>query len=204
MCVPFLREICKEGGKMRENITRHRRDFVALLDSITVTSSGGDQLSFEDGVEKISGLFSRNPQHYKVIFIGNGGSAAIASHMAIDFWKNGGIRAICFNEGSLLTCIGNDYGYHEIFARPLQAFADRDDVLVAISSSGKSQNILNGVKVARDKGCAIVTLSGFDNSNPLFSQGDMNFHVPSNQYGPVEVAHQYILHCVLDVLMEAH
>lgn len=188
---------------MRENISRHRRDFVALLDSIAVTTSGGARLSFEDGVEKISGLLSRNPEHSKVIFIGNGGSAAIASHMAIDFWKNGGIRAICFNEGALLTCIGNDYGYHEVFARPLQAFADQGDVLVAISSSGKSRNILNGVEVARKKGCAIVTLSGFDSSNPLFSQGDMNFHVPSCQYGPVEVAHQYILHCVLDVLMEA-
>ena len=85
-------------------------------------------------------------QGKKVIMIGNGGSAAIASHLSTDLWKNGGIRAMAFNDTSLLTCAANDFGYSEVFAQPTLRFADPGDLLIAISSSGKSPNILNGVE----------------------------------------------------------
>lgn len=138
----------------------------------------------------------------KVIFIGNGGSAAIASHMAIDFWKNGGIKATAFNDSSLLTCIGNDYGYEHVFEKPIEMFAEAGDLLVAISSSGRSANILNGVKAAKNRGCKIITLSGFKNDNPLRTLGDVNYYVPSNEYGPVEVIHQFICHYMLDITLK--
>ena len=137
----------------------------------------------------------------KIIFIGNGGSAAIASHQAVDFWKNGGIRAIAFNDSSLLTCIGNDYGYEHVFAKPIEMFAEPPDVLMAISSSGKSQNILRGVDMAKSKGCAVITLSGFRPDNALRQKGHINFYVPSQSYGFVEISHLTICHYFADQIM---
>ena len=138
----------------------------------------------------------------KLIFIGNGASASISSHMSTDYWKNGGIRAIAFNDSSLLTCISNDYGYKHVFEKPIEMFADTGDILIAISSSGKSENILNGVKAARVKNCHIITCSGFETNNPLRNLGDLNFFVPSKDYGPVEILHLSILHCIVDCIIE--
>lgn len=137
----------------------------------------------------------------KVMWIGNGGSAAIASHGAIDCWKNGGIKSVAFNEGPLLTCIGNDFGYAAVFEKPLEMFAEQNDVLIAISSSGKSENILNGVRQAKEKGCTTVTLSGFSPENPLRTMGDINFYVPSNHYGHVELVHGILCHSLIDLLI---
>jgi D-sedoheptulose 7-phosphate isomerase len=135
------------------------------------------------------------------MFIGNGASAAISSHMAADFSKNGNMRAMAFNDAPLLTAVSNDLGYQYVFERPLTMFADEGDVLFAISSSGRSENILRGVQVARAKGCMIITLSGFETDNPLCTLGEMNFYVPSLNYGPVEVIHHSICHSILDVIM---
>ncbi len=137
----------------------------------------------------------------KVMFIGNGGSAAIASHCGIDFWKNGGIKSMCFNDGPSLTCIGNDFGYEYVFEKPIKLFAERGDILVAISSSGKSPNILLAVEAAREKGCRVITLSGFSENNPLRSKGHFNIYVGSQSYGVVELSHQIVLHMVLDLIM---
>jgi phosphoheptose isomerase len=103
----------------------------------------------------------------KIIFVGNGGSAGIASHLAIDLSKNGRIRAVCFNDASLITCLSNDYGYEHWLSSAIKMYADKGDVLVAISSSGCSPNILMGVKEAKRKNMGIVTLSGFESNNHL-------------------------------------
>jgi D-sedoheptulose 7-phosphate isomerase len=136
----------------------------------------------------------------KIMFIGNGGSASIASHMAIDFWKNGHIKAVSFNDGAQLTCLGNDFGYEHVFEKPIEFFAEPGDVLIAISSSGKSENILRGVKAAKAKGCKAITMSGFNKNNPLRKMGDLNFYAPSNSYGFVEITHLAISHCILDCI----
>jgi|SRR3989338_2397249 len=187
---------------MQEFVKNYYKNFVKLLDSIKVTDRRRNKLDFCEGVEIVCGVIKKQSGiGGKIFFIGNGGSAAIASHMAIDFWKNGGIRAIAFNDGSLLTCISNDFGYKHVFEKPLQMFANDGDVLVAISSSGKSENIMQGVDAAQSKGCSVITLSGFDKSNPLRSKGIYNFYVPASEYGPVEITHQYICHCILDTIM---
>ena len=136
----------------------------------------------------------------KIIFIGNGASASIASHMSTDYWKNGGMRAIAFNDAALLTCLSNDCGYENVFAKSIQMFADEGDILFAISSSGQSENILNGVRAARGMGAYVVTFSGFKIDNPLCSMGDYNFHVPQSEYGAVEILHLSICHCILDII----
>ncbi len=176
--------------------------FIRCIKTIRVTDGHGSLLGFSEGIEAaITLIRSKTDAKNKIMFIGNGGSAAIASHMSVDFWKNGGIRAVAFNDSSLLTCIGNDYGYRHVFEKPVEMFADKGDILVAISSSGRSENILLGVRAAREKGCAVITLSGFDDDNPLSSMGDYNFYVPAKEYGPVEVLHHSICHCILDTLM---
>lgn len=136
-----------------------------------------------------------------VLWVGNGGSAALASHFAVDVF-NAGVRSTAFNDAALLTCMGNDCGYEQVFARPVALFASPGDVLVAISSSGRSPNILAAVAAARERGCAVVTLSGFRPDNPLRGLGDWNFHVPSEAYGPVEMAHAFICHALVDALKE--
>jgi len=187
---------------MQDIIKRYHSNFKNLIDSIKVTDIQGRDLHFYYGIESTCSLIKSRPNNgNKLIFIGNGGSAAIASHMAIDFWKNGGIKAISFNDGSLLTCVGNDFGYRHIFEKPIEMFAEKGDTLFAISSSGKSENILRGVDAARRQGCNIVSLSGFDSDNPLSVKGNFNFYAPMSEYGPVEVVHQYICHCILDVIM---
>lgn len=135
----------------------------------------------------------------KVMFIGNGGSAGIASHMAIDFSKNGRMPALCFTDGAALTCLGNDYGYEEVFAQQLRYHARPGDVLFAISSSGSSPNILRAVAVAREAGCHVITMTGFRPDNPLRAMGDVNFHVGASEYGIVEVAHAALIHGVVNL-----
>jgi len=134
----------------------------------------------------------------RVFFIGNGASAAIADHMAADWMKAGGFSAISLNAAPALTAIGNDIGYEQVFSVQLRAHACARDMLVAISSSGQSRNILAAAKEARHLGMYIVTLSGFRPDNPLRGLGHVNIYVPSSKYGVVEVAHHAILHGILD------
>lgn len=169
---------------------------------ITVADAKGTAVDLDDAVQTLTALIqSRTAEGRKVIFVGNGGSAAIASHQAIDYWKNGGLKAIAFNDPALLTCLANDYGYPAVFAAPIQMFADAGDVVMAISSSGRSVNILNAVRAARERQCSVVTLSGFAPSNELRSLGDLNFYVPSDRYGFVEIAHLTVLHAILDAII---
>ena len=138
----------------------------------------------------------------KVILVGNGGSAAIASHVAVDLTKAARVRAINFNEADLITCFGNDYGYERWVEKAIGFYGDKGDVFIAVSSSGKSKNVLNGCKAAREKGfSSIVTFSGFSNDNPLRQLGDINFWVESNAYNFVENLHQVWLLAIVDLII---
>lgn len=169
---------------------------------LEITAQKGRNLGREQGLnEALSMIRDCGARKGKLLFIGNGGSAAIASHQAVDFWKNARIKALAFNDASLLTCISNDCGYENVFAEPLKMFAESQDLLIAISSSGKSVNILRAVEYARSAGCKILTLSGFEHDNPLRSLGDWNVYVPSGSYGIVEVSHLAVLHSILTSLL---
>ena len=138
----------------------------------------------------------------KIIIAGNGGSAAMASHVAVDFTKAAGIRAINFNEADLITCFANDYGYENWVAQALEAYADKGDLLVLISSSGNSQNILNGAKKAKEMGLLVITLSGFLPNNPLRELGNLNLWVDSTEYNIVEMTHHVWLVAIVDYMIE--
>lgn len=185
-----------------EYIESYYKTLSLLFDSIKVTDKEGNEIEFFHGIRNVCSLIRlKADSGGKLMFIGNGASAAISSHMATDCWKNGGIRAVAFNDGSLLTCISNDYGYKYVFEKPIEMFADNGDILIAISSSGKSENILKGVHTAKLKECNVITLSGFKDDNPLSVMGDYNFYVPSQEYGPVEIIHHSICHSILDSII---
>lgn len=173
-----------------------------LTRGAAATRGDGGSLSLDAAIEwAIREIVSRNEAGNKLMVIGNGGSAAIASHIATDYTKNGGLRTQVFNDGSLLTCLGNDLGFERVFAKPIEMFARRGDFLIAISSSGKSPNIHRGVEAARAAGCAVLTLSGFGADNPLRRMGDVNLYVASGEYGFVELAHMGLCHAILDMKM---
>ena len=133
-----------------------------------------------------------------VFFIGNGGSNAICSHMLEDYAKIGRFRTHSFSDPSLITCYANDYGYENAMAEWMKLYFEEGDLLVAISSSGNSKNILNAVNAANQMNGKVITLSGFKMDNYLKSKGLVNFYLPIENYGVVECFHQVILHALLD------
>ncbi len=173
-----------------------------IVSATRVTTRDGDEVTLETAVKGIGAeMMATHEGGNKLIFVGNGGSAGICGHMATDFSKNGGMRATTLNDATTLTCLANDYGYEHVFAKQIEWHAASGDLLIAISSSGRSQNILNAVRAARNAGCRVITLSGFRPDNPLRGLGDLNLYVASQEYGLVEVGHLAILHGILDIQM---
>ena len=137
----------------------------------------------------------------KVIIAGNGGSAAIASHVAVDFTKQGGIRMVNFNEADLITCFANDYGYENWVAKAIEFYGYEGDMVILISSSGGSKNMINAAKSAKQLGMPIVTFTGFTPDNILKQKGDLNFWVDSKAYNIIENTHQIWLLLVCDLII---
>ncbi|MFN0065596.1 MAG: SIS domain-containing protein [Chlamydiales bacterium] len=135
-----------------------------------------------------------------IYVIGNGGSAGIASHFCTDLLKTLSLPALTFSDSNILTCFANDYGYEEVYRGPLLRHLQSRDLLVAISSSGQSENILRACQAAHDRKASIITLSGFVENNPLRSYGNLNFWIDSQDYGIVETAHFFLLHTLIDSL----
>lgn len=177
------------------------KELAGLFSKIESQDKAGKRLSLDNAIEgAIKLIILRSKKGNKVFCIGNGGSASIASHISIDLLKNAGIRSLTFNDTSLLTCLSNDLGYEYVFEKPIALWAEKGDMLFSISSSGKSKNILNATCRAKQKGCLIITLSGFNHDNPLRKMGDINFYVPSHSYGLVEISHLALSHFIVDGL----
>ena len=133
--------------------------------------------------------------------MGNGGSAAIASHVSVDFSKNANIRMVNFNEADLITCLANDYGYEHWMAKAIEIYGDKGDQVIIISSSGNSLNVLNAAQTSKEKGYQVITFTGFDENNPLKTRGDLNFWVNSRAYNVVEMVHHIWLLAVCDAVI---
>jgi len=137
----------------------------------------------------------------KLIFAGNGASAAIASHASVDFTKQAEVAAVNFNEADLITCFANDFGYDQWVAKAIEYYAKPEDAVVLISSSGKSPNVVTAAAVARQLGLPLVTLTGFANDNPLKARGDINFWLDSRAYNVIECTHMIWITMVIDMLI---
>ena len=176
---------------------KHLAKFVAATQ---ISDLAGSSLELEPAVSAVvAALEHARRNQRKAMVIGNGGSAAIAAHMQNDLAKSVKLRALTFFDLSLYTAIANDRGIESVFEEPLRLFADPEDILFAISSSGRSENILRAVRQARIKNCRVFTLSGFRSENPLRQMGDINFYIPVEHYGMVELAHQILIHCITDL-----
>lgn len=158
-------------------------------------------IDFNKLVEMANLIRSTERQSGKIILVGNGGSSAIASHVSIDLTKAASIRAINFNEASLLTCFSNDYGYESWVEKALDFYVDSNDMVILISSSGQSNNIINGAKKALEIGIPLITFTGFSKNNPLNKLGNINFWADSSSYNIVESIHQMWLLSVVDYLI---
>ena len=147
-------------------------------------------------------LLSTSENGKKSIIVGNGGSAAIASHISVDLTKNAGIRCINFNESDLITCFANDYGYEHWVEKAVEFYGDEGDVFIGISSSGSSENILNACHAAQGKKFSkVITLSGMQAENPLRQLGDINLWVNSMAYNRIENVHQVWLLTLVDLII---
>ena len=153
-------------------------------------------------IEIKDALVTASENGKKVIIVGNGGSAAMASHVSVDLTKNAGIRSINFNESDLITCFTNDYGYEYWVEKAVEFYGDKGDVFIGISSSGSSENILNGCLAARKKNFSkVITLSGMKAENPLRQLGDINLWANSMAYNHIENIHQIWLLAVVDLII---
>lgn len=162
---------------------------------------GDERISLDKGLKMFEEMIrAAHKSGGKVIFIGNGGSAAIASHMAVDYSKNKKVRSIALNDAAMLTMCANDYGYDRVFSKQLEWYAKKSDVVVIVSSSGRSRNIVDAAGATIECGCrGLVTLSGMNPNNELRRKGNLNFYVPSVDYGMVEISHLTLLHAVASV-----
>jgi D-sedoheptulose 7-phosphate isomerase len=182
------------------------RFFEIIGDCLAKTSVTGEtwfgHQGLDDAITKMKKcLREKHKKGGRVIFIGNGGSAAIASHMAVDWTKNGGIRSMALNDAPTLTCLANDFGYENVFAKQLEYHATPKDVVIIVSSSGKSENIIRAAKYCYESHlqCKVITLSGMNPNNYLRRLGYLNFYVPAADYGLVELSHLCILHSVVSL-----
>jgi D-sedoheptulose 7-phosphate isomerase len=176
--------------------------FQSIIASAECTDGKSKKKSLDDGLEAIKNYLDKAKNNDNSIYIvGNGGSAGIASHVVNDMINVAKLKAFTFHDISLLTCMANDYGYENVYAEPLRNMLRKGDMLIAISSSGKSNNIINATKMARLKGANIITFSGFEADNELRKQGDLNIYLSSNDYGFVEYGHAFILHNITDRFM---
>ncbi len=176
--------------------------FTQLLGECVITK-GKMTVPWNEGFGEICDLFVRNKEASKqLFFIGNGGSAGIAEHFLADFLKNGGMRTVSLLSSPLVTCISNDYGYEEVYARPLSLLGRGGDILVAVSSSGNSPNIVKAVDVAKEKKMYVLTLTGFEADNKIRGRGDYNIYVPIAHYGLVESIHSLLLQQIVDMITD--
>lgn len=175
-----------------------------LFSGVEVTNTDGQEIDFETAITDLATrLLKLNCDSRQLIFlVGNGGSAGISSETSHRLWKFCNVPARTFNDPVIMSSTANDHGWEEVFSRPLLVHGHPGDILVAVSSSGRSQNIINAIGAARSKSFAkIVTLSGFDSVNPLRILGDFNFYVRSDSYRHVERTHLFILDCLVDVII---
>ena len=181
------------------------KSYISYIDNLTSIFKNISTIELQKFVDA---LLSARENNSTIYFIGNGGSASTSSHWVNDlsigtklFDKPFRAISLCDNQ-SIITAIANDYGYDEIFSRPLSILLKKSDIVIAISASGNSPNLLKGINIAKKRGALTIGLTAF-NGGKLREIVDISVHVPTNQgeYGPAEDSHMMLDHFVTGYLM---
>ena len=184
-------------NKWQQNIG----DLYNLLEDLSVLDSQGNDLDPDEAFSRLTELtFRIHSEDATIYYFGNGASASMASHFAADMAKTGGVRTMVFSDLSLLTAVANDLSYEDVYAEPLRWYMKREDMVVAISSSGNSPNIARAVIQAKKLGGTVITISAMNEDNAIRKLGDLNFYVGAKTYGLAETAHAAILHFWTDLV----
>ena len=175
--------------KFKKYFKNYNKSIYELLNHV-------DTSLIDDSVELILECKKNNG---KVYIVGNGGSSSIASHVSVDFAKVAKVKSATFNNANLITCLANDYGYENWVVEAIKSYFNSNDMIILISSSGTSKNIVNAAKYCKKKSINLITLSGFNKNNPLSKYGNVNFYINCNQYNFVEMSHHIILVYLVDI-----
>lgn len=189
---------------LSSKINQHQKRFFELISNCSFTKHQMETEMIdwmEQCLDYLTHLYRNNG---RIFLIGNGASCSMASHFAMDFTKNAGINAFSNNEGTMLTCFSNDYSYETAYKEILKIYMQPEDLLIAISSSGQSENILKAVSFVDQHipKSRIITLSGFSSHNPLRRMGTLNLFIDICDYGLVESCHAYYLHLLVDTFVQ--
>ena len=187
---------------MYTTVTDYFSTLSQAMNSLIVTDRAGVGLDLDDGAERaVQTILEVESNQLKVMLAGNGGSASIVSHVQNDLLKRAGVKAMVFTEQPLLLALANDDGFETVYEWPVIQWAETGDLMITLSSSGRSENILRAAHASLQKGCRLITLSGFSEDNPLRVMGDINFYVRSDSYGYVETTHAALTHFLTDRVM---
>ena len=184
------------------SINDYSRSYIDYLSSVL------NNISLTDIEKFVEVLLEARERESSIFFIGNGGSAATASHFANDiaigtrtYEKPFRAISLCDNQ-AVITAIANDDGYEKIFSQQLQVLLKKQDVVVAISASGNSPNLLDAINTAKKMNTITVGISAFDGGK-MKEMVDISVHVPTEkgEYGPAEDAHMVLDHLISSYLM---
>lgn len=173
-------------------------ELTEVLDNCQYTTSK-EEISADEALEMAHFLLYQVAKVEGMIYVvGNGGSAGIASHFCTDLLRTLEMAAATLSDSNIITCFANDFGYENVYKIPLMRNLRSRDLVVAISSSGSSPNIIEAAKLAHEKKASVMSFSGFSSFNPLRHLGDLNFWLDSHDYGLVESGHFFLLHTIID------
>lgn len=174
-----------------------------ILKKLEITDRNGEEIEEKRAFFMTKNLLLTIRKNSRVVYaVGNGASASMASHFAADLAKNAQLHTQLFSDLSLITAISNDMGYEKVFSEPLKKRAVEGDLLVAISSSGNSPNIIEAIKTAVELKMTVITLSSMNINNSIRKLGDFNLYIPAKTYGDTESCHAVILHYFIDLIVE--
>lgn len=159
-------------------------------------------LNYEEAVKFAKKVWELRGTNNKVIFVGNGASNTIAMHAGLDFMNQTGVQTICVSDPAILTAFSNDFGYEGVWERFCKIYYKDGDILVGVSSSGMSPNVVNAAKYVKNNDGYVVGVTGFNKDNDLNKVADQVFWVDSKLYNVVESIHNLWLAMICDLLIE--
>jgi D-sedoheptulose 7-phosphate isomerase len=175
------------------------------LQRLVVTDAHGDTIPAAEGFARwVAMTHAIDERGGQLFIIGNGGSAGMASHMVTDALTNGRLRAIAMTDPTMLTATANDASFDDVFALQVERLGRSGDLLIALSCSGNSRNIVRAVEMGRSRDLQTVTVSAMKADNACRTRGHLNFFVPLARYGWAQSAHQVILHYWFDQYLDRH